>query len=343
MELQIKYEFDPIFETMSLLYGSVQKREKETVIQQLCELGVDGEKFYKKYFRLIERYVQSFKKYMVKKEHMDFFFRHEEESFFLLMAVILVEKREWLDSFEQVTDEELRSLAGFILQDDEASASVLEQGVGPKLNNEKEVIGFLAGLDEEDHTKWHLVQFMERPKYWLSMLMEMVTANIPAFEKAMLDLQKPLAPFLESYRHYEDQQFNQFTEVCAPGAKIYPSFAAGVSQVICYSYAYQGIFMEFLLKKGGSADQRKEMLITRTKALSDKSKLEILCQLKKSSKYNLELAEVMNLSASTMSHHMNVLFACGFVGVEKKDGRVYYVLQKQAVEEYVEDIRLLLL
>ena len=113
--------------------------------------------------------------------------------------------------------------------------------------------------------------------------------------------------------------------------------------MIFYTQVYCGVFTEFLLHKRGNFEERKPLLLTRLKALSDRSKLDILCHLKRSSKYNLELAESMHLSPSTMSHHMNVLFACEFVGVEKKDGRVYYVLKEDTVREFVDNISELLL
>lgn len=343
MELQIKFEFDPIFETLSLLYGSAQKVDKEKTVELINAFGVDGEKFYKKYYKVSERYVRCFKKHMVRKEHFDFFFRDGEEAFLLLMTVILVENREWFQDFTHVTDVELRSLAAQILQDEGETPGPLERKIQLRFREEREVIRFLSGLEVKDSLKWHLMEFLARPVHWISILLDLVTANLPAFEQAISDMEKTLEPFMNAYKKHEDQQFLEIADVCAPGSVVYPSFAAGSSQVICYTQAYQGIFVQYLVKKGMSLDEKKERLIARMKALSDKSKLDILCQLKRSSKYNLELAESMNLSPSTMSHHMNVLFACEFVGVEKKDGRVYYVLKEDAVREFIDGIGELLL
>ncbi len=343
MELQIKYEFDPIFETLSLLYGSAQKMDKEKIVEQINAFGVDGEKFYKKYYKVSERYVRCFKKHMVRKEHFDFFFRDGEENFLLLLTVLLVENREWFQDFTHVTDVEIRSLAAWILQDEGDELGPLERKIQLRFQEEREVIRFLSELAAKDSLKWHLMEFLEQPVHWMSILIELVTANLPAFEQAISDMEKTLEPFMSAYKKHEDQQFLEIADACVPGAVVYPSFAAGSSQIICYTQAYQGIFVQYLVKKGMSLDEKKERLIARMKALSDKSKLDILCQLKRSSKYNLELAESMNLSPSTMSHHMNVLFACEFVGVEKKDGRVYYVLKENAVREFMDSIGELLL
>ncbi|MCQ4636932.1 winged helix-turn-helix domain-containing protein [Anaerovorax odorimutans] len=344
MEFEIKYQFDPVFETLGLLYNCASPQDREEVIRQLNELGVDGEKFYKKYVRLIERYVKNFKKHMVpcQAEHSDFLFGGGEE-FFLLLAVLIAENQHWLESFESAGDEEIRNMTGFLLRDDEEKVTSLREAQCPQLPDEKELISFLSNLPAEEGLKWHLLEFMRRPKYWVSILLEMIRVNIPAYEKACSEMSKALEPFLRSYKQYDDRQFSELVGICAPGASVYPTLIAGMSQQVYYTKCYQGVFMEFLIKKGSGSDERKELVITRMKALSDRSKLDILCELKKSRKYNLELAEAMKLSPSTMSHHMNVLFACGFVGVEKKDGRIYYYLRQEAVEEYLDHIRQLLL
>ena len=74
------------------------------------------------------------------------------------------------------------------------------------------------------------------------------------------------------------------------------------------------------------------------KAISDNSKFDILLSLIKAPKYNLELAEELNLSAATISHHMNVLLTCHLVSVEKRDGRVYYTLSKSTIENLLLDL-----
>lgn len=342
-KLEIKNEFDPVFETMGLLYGSRQQDTKETVIAELNELGAEGEFFYKKYYRLIEEYEARFMKYMVKTASLDFFFRREDREFFFLMAAMLTENRQWLSSLEGVTDDEVRSLAGYLLQDDGREAVSFSQAKFPELKTEQQRMEFLAKQEMEDSLKWHLMEFMQNPVSRMKELTELVKANIPAFERALSEMEDAVTPLLEQYKKGGDGHFQETAAACAPGACIYPAFAAGAAEVIFYTQAYCGIFASLILNKRGSVNERKSLLLTRLKALSDKSKFDILCQLKASSQYNLELAQSMHLSASTMSHHMNVLFACDLVGIEKRDGRVYYFLREETVRECLEDMEGLLL
>ena len=71
------------------------------------------------------------------------------------------------------------------------------------------------------------------------------------------------------------------------------------------------------------------------KLLGDKSKFEILCSLKERGKYNLEIAEELRLTPATASHHMGLLLSNQFVAVEKKDGKVYYRLNRETIEEMI--------
>ena len=75
------------------------------------------------------------------------------------------------------------------------------------------------------------------------------------------------------------------------------------------------------------------------KAFGDKSKFEILYSLKESPKYNLEIAEELQLTPATASHHMSLLLSNHMVTVEKKDGRVYYQLNQETLREIMKCFR----
>ena len=80
-------------------------------------------------------------------------------------------------------------------------------------------------------------------------------------------------------------------------------------------------------------------MLIKLKALSDGSKLGIIASLKVSPKYNLEIAQHLGLTAATMSHHMSVLLNCGLVGVEKREGKVYYHIEKENLQELINELK----
>ncbi|MCM1154388.1 MAG: winged helix-turn-helix domain-containing protein [Roseburia sp.] len=69
------------------------------------------------------------------------------------------------------------------------------------------------------------------------------------------------------------------------------------------------------------------------KLLSDKSKFEILSYIRDKSAYGSELARHLNLTTATVSHHMNALLSSGLVRLQCVGNRVYYISNKDALEE----------
>ena len=79
------------------------------------------------------------------------------------------------------------------------------------------------------------------------------------------------------------------------------------------------------------------------KLLGDKSKFDILVSIKDTSAYGQELSEKFNLSTSTISHHMTALINARFVKVEKKNNRIYYSMNKDILENFLNEVNNLLL
>ena len=73
------------------------------------------------------------------------------------------------------------------------------------------------------------------------------------------------------------------------------------------------------------------------KAMGDGSRYEILSLLNEKDMYGQELAEAINLSTATISHHMNLLHTLGVVTVEKIDNRMYYKLRREAFKRFIKD------
>lgn len=83
----------------------------------------------------------------------------------------------------------------------------------------------------------------------------------------------------------------------------------------------------------------KEYLMQVMKCLSDKSKLEILLLLKKKRMYGSELAESLNLTTATISHHMNTLITLKLVFMEKEENKAYYQLNREGIQKVMEKMQ----
>lgn len=81
-----------------------------------------------------------------------------------------------------------------------------------------------------------------------------------------------------------------------------------------------------------------ERVLNVTKALADPTKWGILMTLRAESLYSAQLAERMNLSGATISHHMGTLASLGIVLVRKQGNRVYYEINRPVVEHYFSEL-----
>ena len=345
MGITIKNELDPWFEVIGLLSMHYTENWDEITVRELNQYGIDGEEFYARHYKLIEKYLKTFQKYKADNPLEAAFFQDTATPSLvgLLLTVMAIELRDYLNRPLPWDTDRLRSLMAYYLTDENDYAGMPDESDLIKLPDDRSVIEFLDHLDAAGEEKWRLLELMRSPDVWLKQLLEIVASNIPACEKALASISAPLDKLMKSSASREDPAFLKLAETCGSNPVIYTSLAMPLIQLITYSYSYQGIFNEYLENRGGSADTFSENVIRQMKALSDKSKLDILSALKSSSMYNLELAEKLGLSPSTISHHMSYFLSCGFVSVEKKNGKVYYCLEHQSVRKFLNDLEKILL
>lgn len=344
MSIAIKNELDPIYEILNLLYLAHQENWKDEVIKELFKFGIEGDAFFEKHYKIVEKYLKVFKKYKVPTPQEEYFFDEGNEDSLLLMLTLAIEHRRYMDGNEIPDRMELRSFLAYYMQDTDEAPSLPDVSDMPKLPDEKSMIEFLDRAEDiKNSDKWHMLELLRTPDQWLVQLFEMIRANMPAYEKALEAVSKPLEKLFEKNAGHYDTEFFKIAEAYSENLVVYTSLATPLLQAILYSCGYQGILNEHLEIISRNTDVSKETIIRQLKSLSDKSKLDILCELKKSSKYNLELSEALGLSPSTMSHHMSALFSCGFVTVEKKDGKVYYCIQENTIRRFLTGLEQLIL
>lgn len=97
---------------------------------------------------------------------------------------------------------------------------------------------------------------------------------------------------------------------------------------------------EFRATKNSLTNQQ---LCNGLKLLSDPSKFEILCFIKDKKAYGQEIAAELNLSTATISHHMNTLIVLGLIDIEKVENRTYYQMNKEAVNNLLEETKNILI
>ena len=82
-----------------------------------------------------------------------------------------------------------------------------------------------------------------------------------------------------------------------------------------------------------------ESICNGLKLLSDKSKFDILCYVSKQSAYGAQIAKELKLTTPTISYHMQALMNAGFIQVRKENNRLYYSMNREFVEIFLESAK----
>lgn len=343
MKLTIKNQLDPLFEILSLLFLCHSDTWKEKMISALDDYGVSGELFYREHLQAFDKYVETFQKHKVQRPEEDALFQSFSEDTFMLIFVLAIEKRSCIDHPENLDLLELRSLLAYFISDTGEHPRLPDIKELPQLPDETSLIDFIDGADVESEEKWYMLNLLRKADYWLASLYKAVEINKDAYAKALAAVEEPLRLQLEQLDSYHAPDFFKIAEACADKPALYPSLAMPLIQMVLYTCGYFGLSIETLIADEASGRLTKDAVIRQVKSISDKSKLDILCALKESPMYNLKLSEHLGLSPSTVSHHTNTLLSCGFVTVEKKDGKVYYCLHRDNISRFISSLEQMLL
>lgn len=107
-------------------------------------------------------------------------------------------------------------------------------------------------------------------------------------------------------------------------------------------YCIIGIFTLLFIERKKNNTMNDKHLITDLKAIGDETRLRILRLLTEQKMYNQELAEALNLTSATVSHHMNVLLQSRLISIAldtEKTKKVMYEINKQRLEELGDAIK----
>ena len=343
MSDKIYSELDPVFETFGLLSISNHFDEvRQETKKALSDFGINGEQFYFQNLKVFDKYVQSFLKYRVSGQNDELFFEEKDINYSVILLYLVNEYKSSLTLADDVTDQLINTE---IIRICEAVFDNIRKS--GRVDTLEDIILFIENSGLEGTAKWKLMSIMKQPKKHVLQLIDTIHVNMEAFNKAVSAIRQPLSKLLDQYnasqKNQSDKMFFEMKNKLSQASNIYPTLIFPVSQIMFEESCYYGLLSQEVIKQGQGHLYSKESLLLKLKALSDSSKLEILISLKSSPKYNLEIAQQMGLTPATMSHHMSVLLNCGFVDVEKRDGKVYYHIKEENIKGMIEDMEQTLL
>lgn len=322
-------ELNRYFEIIGLLYSCnhFDLMTNDSWKHAALEHGIDSTAFINKFGALQKKYVNAFKKNMsfVPGGDFDFFFGDEEPEFLYLFQIVCANHLEWFENdLQDVTEDTIVLAFTNELSEDKKSTSILPT---------EQLIALLQSTRYSSNVCWKLMLLLQEPKKKISFLNSLIKQNIPAYNQAITTVQKSLNKLLSEF-----SSGNYLSKRIVENVPITPTLIYPAIELINSDTAYIGLFAKDIYKLIDKSKNTQKDILPILKALGDKSKFDILHSLLIAPKYNLELAEELDLTAATVSHHMNVLLSNKLVDIEKKEGRIYYTLSKETLTDLIKQI-----
>lgn len=329
--------FHPFLETIGLIYLMKNWGEvREETIGSLEAINIEGERFYKKNLIYLEDLIKTFESQYVPDSEEEFFFEYNTE-FFLVTVAVGVDYLETEQAEKPVTKEKILSCINrfFAKEEDEAI---------PELDTIEKQVAVIEDAELSKDTKWKMLMLMRNPQERFQSLFEIYRKNRDAYVYTIEQNQGVLQKLLEQASgHLSLPMEHLLRGEGEKKIKVYSTAVFPLIEWVVFPYVFQGILIDKLNFWRRDGENIRDMLPVLLKILGDKSKFEILYSLKEKDKYNLEIAEELKLTPATASHHMGILLSNHFVTVEKREGKVYYQLNREAVEKIVEYLQAVLL
>jgi DNA-binding transcriptional ArsR family regulator len=352
MSINMKREFDPIYETMMLLYeGYDLEKFKNFAISQINDLGGNGEDVYQRHLKVFDKFVRAFHKNRVQSDRDEFYFKDTSNDFYNSFIALFLLDESLIYTIGQMDNNQIMDLifrhSNEIFEHElpEYSYEALEE-----FKKAENLITLINILDLDEKEKWKVFMILQNPKDYFSHFAKLVQDNIQAYEKSVEVIKPSLGkPMEQYYKKFSDEdKMNKFLEdnnmINCDIQEIIPSMATAPGIIITSHTCYYGILFDNVLDEFGlKGNGTTEYLLTCLKALSDHSKFEILTSLKACPKYATELAAQLGLTPATVSHHMGTLLASRLVYVEKENGKYYYHVDETSVNDMMEQLRQMLL
>lgn len=338
----------PVLETLGLIYLAKNFEVVKTeLLASLEEMNIEGERFYNRHLSYLVQYVRAFsEKYSTGGEE-SFFFSYNTE-FFLAVAVAAIELFDSAQQTPQQTAQEnpqdiplqapqfdrdriLHILCGFFA---EADADVPDS-----FHSMEDWFEALQTSECSEDTKWKLMELFCEPVQKFQELFMIYTANRPAFDYAAKQNDASLSKLIsEAPQELSEPMRHLVSELSPQPKECYLTAVFPLIEWMAPGIIFQGVLADKVDLYQAHLKNAQEALPQLLKLIGDKSKFDILCLLKGGGKYNLEIAQQLQLTPATASHHMGMLLSNHMVSVEKKGGKVYYRLNQETIREMLRSL-----
>lgn len=340
-EFIINKQPDWAVETISCLIDADYKREKE-IIEHSEKFGLSEDDMraylepimnYKK--EVLKEVLPIFEQFPRLKPYINLTEYEKETGSQLLGFVMQVGNR----LFEEQTSESIDTIfnKGYSsLLDDSVNGNLNDNVEECVISNITDVITSVSKLKFEGDFKIRLIElYSERHQLWED-LKNFLTASMGICEKHFSMISKEFNETVLALENTTDfKEIVDATQVLTISSDMTPTIIPSIVNfnqlsVHCIDdgfYCHIGIYVLSLIHKEKENKLNYSDLMNDLKALSDATRIKILQLLSEQRMYIGELANVLNLTSATVSHHINILLQSELVSITMdviKSKKIYY-------------------
>ncbi len=214
----------------------------------------------------------------------------------------------------------------------------------------EDYMAFVGRLDIPSEQKWKMMELLNNFESYAEKVVSIIEiaektieANIGIAEKLLNDcLSEVVGENAEPFRF---ASANDGEEICQPSLFAFEYEMALTkknedgSEVIV---RYIGVLNK-IMKRISTRSISLDEIISKSKVIADKSRLEILGRLKKANAYGQELADEFGLFPTTVYHHMARLIGTGLVDCTMEGTKSMYSLNREGIKAFLGDLQSYLL
>ncbi|MDQ0359962.1 ArsR/SmtB family transcription factor [Breznakia pachnodae] len=208
--------------------------------------------------------------------------------------------------------------------------------------SDKEFYELLNHSEIDKSEKWNLSLLYQNFDYYMSLFQSALKELSVPFSKELKKYKKEIEYFVSDWKkqlqgpsantYIRDRFHLDIANDVTSDYNLYPSIF-GQNSITYTEYSlYFGIIFDSSFEF--SEEINEDSLIRYLRLLSDPSKFTIIKALLKQPMYGKELAEILNLTPATISHHMTDLSSGGLIHfVQGKNKRIYYHVDEDMMSQ----------
>ncbi|WP_067730562.1 ArsR family transcriptional regulator [Oceanobacillus damuensis] len=284
------------------------------------------------------------------KEELDCFF-HEDSYFGLTLTQLIIEKnktddiQEFIDFLEELPFEQMMS--SFL-----TSGYSIPQSM-PDFNDRDEVFKAIQSsiLPAREQAKLLYLYFDEkRTKERFINIIKEINEKLyqPSLERLTRIHESSMKKLSimdgEQIRELLQRNFTKNTGRKFKRVILVPSYCYYHASLFSYNEKTDTVVTLFGTETLEAVDEKSEEdVIELVRALSDRTKLNIIKELNIRPRYGFELAKKLNVSGPTISHHISKLSSLGLITATRKENKIYFEPNHSEIESALRELSSILI